>query len=605
MLNDYYSDSIGMMIMRMREEQGVSQQRLCCGICSQKMMSRYETWTNIPDRLSLNLILQRLGKLPDCFITMMTQKEYQYFKWKRKVMIALQEQDTVVRKSKVEKLFLEPEAEDRTCHKGIQEQFYLYTMGYIQQNAEQMKKAIMITVPDFDEDIGTKSCISSTEMSYILLYLQVKGRDENTQRELKACLDYIERHFFEGEEKVKVYPKAVCQYCEFLKTEDLFERVGYCKKALSLLTENGRIQEIPRLLELLGNDLKEICPREAQRYRKQLWALTEIYKTYHVEMNRGMRNLNWTSQDVLLLNEILKIYRQEKGFSREEVSEDICDVNSYGRIESGTRGIKKSNYDKLAERLEIPYGKYSANLVTDNYECLSLARQGSLASKFSNYHKMTEVIQKQNKLLDLKCTRNQQYILAEENDLLYRRGKISCEQFQENAVRALCLTIPKWDEQKKLIHFYSREEIVLLNHIAISYRKQKKSEIGERILANVYETLEESAVDLTERAENALLLLANWKDLLTDLEEYDKAMEKAEIGVRLSLISERGDKLDTFVFEKGWCGLKKECNKMQIQENLEICLQAYYICDLFGREYNKKATREFLIKYGVKVDTSD
>ena len=89
-------------------------------------------------------------------------------------------------------------------------------------------------------------------------------------------------------------------------------------------------------------------------------------------------------------------------------------------------------------------------------------------------------------------------------------------------------------------------------------------------LANVYETLGESAVDLTERAENALLLLANWKDLLTDLEEYDKAMEKAEIGVRLSLISERGDKLDTFVFEKGWCGLKKECNKMQIQENLEI-----------------------------------
>ena len=48
------------------------------------------------------------------------------------------------------------------------------------------------------------------------------------------------------------------------------------------------------MLELLGNDLKEICPREAQRYRKQLWALTEIYKTYHVEMNRGMRNLDWS-----------------------------------------------------------------------------------------------------------------------------------------------------------------------------------------------------------------------------------------------------------------------------------------------------------------------
>jgi transcriptional regulator with XRE-family HTH domain len=520
-------------------------------------------------------------------------------------MIALQEQDTVVRKSKVEKLFLEPEAEDRTCHKGIQEQFYLYTMGYIQQNAEQMKKAIMITVPDFDEDIGTKSCISSTEMSYILLYLQVKGRDENTQRELKACLDYIERHFFEGEEKVKVYPKAVCQYCEFLKTEDLFERVGYCKKALSLLTENGRIQEIPRLLELLGNDLKEICPREAQRYRKQLWALTEIYKTYHVEMNRGTRNLEWTSQDVLLLNEILKIYRQEKGFSREEVSEDICDVNSYGRIESGTRGIKKSNYDKLAERLEIPYGKYSANLVTDNYECLSLARQGSLASKFNEWDKLESIIQKLKKLLDLREVKNKQYILERENLLLNRKGKITPEQFYENAINALYLTMPRWNERERLIHFYTKEEIILINQIAVSYRMQNKSELAEQIVASVYATFEESTIEMTERAEELLLLLSNWKNLFTDLEEYDKAMEKAEIGVRLSLISERGDKLDTFVFEKGWCGLKKECNKMQIQENLEICLQAYYICDLFGREYNKKATREFLIKYGVKVDTSD
>ncbi len=49
--------------------------------------------------------------------------------------------------------------------------------------------------------------------------------------------------------------------------------------------------------------------------------------------------------------------------------------------------------------------------------------------------------------------------------------------------------------------------------------------------------------------------------------------------------------------------MKKECNKMQIQENLEICLQAYYICDLFGREYNKKATKEFIEKYGGSVDS--
>ncbi len=597
-----FTYTIGQMIMNMREQQGITQQKLCNGICSQKMMSRYELWTCIPDRLSLNLLLQRLGKSPDHFITILTKKEYRYLLWKRKIFIALQEDDLAVREKSLKKLFEAPEAKDRTCHKGIQEQFFQYIQGYIHQDVDRMKKAIKITVTDYDDGLGKECFIGSSEMSYILLYLQTKeGMGENVKNELRACLEYIERYIVDEGEKVKVYPRAACLYCAYLE-ENIFERIEYCRKAISLLTGNGRIQELPELLKIMGNALQKLSLKDAHRYRMQHWALQEVYKAQNMKSNRKDNLLEEFNQEILLLNEILKTYREERNMNREEVCEDICDVCSYARVESGTRGVKRKNFEKLMQRLEIPYGHYTSMLATDNYECLSLARQGVLASKFCDWERLGRVLERQKQLLDLRQTKNQQYVLEVENVFMYRTGQKTCDQFQETALNALHLTVPKWSIGENVIHFYSNEEITLLNQIAISYRLQKKSKIGEQIIASVYETLERSAIDLMERAEEAVMLLSTWKNLLTDLEEYDKAIEKADIGIKIALKSERGDKLDTLVYEKGWSNLHKDQNGKNMQENKEICLQAYYISDLYRREKNKQDIKKFIEQYGVEIE---
>lgn len=603
MIGGSFTYTIGQMIMNIREQQGITQEKICNGICSQKMMSRYELWTCIPDRLSLNLILQRLGKSPDHFITILTKKEYQYLLWKRKIFVALQEEENAVRQKRLKELFQAPEAKDRTCHRGLQEQFYQYIQGYIHQDVDRMKEAIKITVTDYDDGLGRESFIGSTEISYILLYLQTKGgMGINIKSELRACLDYIERYTLDEGERVKVYPRAVCLYCKYID-ENIFEKIEYCRKAISLLTGNGRIQELPELLKIMGDALQKISLKDARRYQMQHWALQEVYKAQGMKSSRKDKLLEEFDQEVLLLNEILKTYREERNLNREEVSEDICDVGSYARIESGTRGIRKSNYEKLMQRLDIPYGWFTSMLVTDNYECLMLARQGILAGKFHDWNRMEKVISRQKQLLDLGQVINQQYLMEIENLLLYGKGEITCENFQKTAVKALRMTFPKWNFAEKMVHFYSREEVILINQIAVSYRVQKKSEIGEQIIANVYETLEKSDVDKLERAEETLLLLSTWKNLLTDLEEYEKAIEKADIGIKIALKSERGDKLDTLVYEKGWSNLKSASSDKQYNKNdLKICVQAYFISDLYKREKNKNDIKKFIHKYGVEVE---
>ena len=87
------------------------------------------------------------------------------------------------------------------------------------------------------------------------------------------------------------------------------------------------------------------------------------------------------------------------------------------------------------------------------------------------------------------------------------------------------------------------------------------------------------------------------------MEEYDKAIEKADIGIKIALKSERGDKLDTLVYEKGWSNLKSTDSDKQYNKNdLKICVQAFFISDLYKREKNKNDIQKFINKYEAEVD---
>ncbi|MFR8019378.1 MAG: helix-turn-helix domain-containing protein [Mediterraneibacter gnavus] len=68
-----------------REKRGISQERLCRGVCAVSALSRYENGERIPDRLLMNTLIERLGKSSDKLVTMISCQEYAYFEWKSKV----------------------------------------------------------------------------------------------------------------------------------------------------------------------------------------------------------------------------------------------------------------------------------------------------------------------------------------------------------------------------------------------------------------------------------------------------------------------------------------------------------------------------------------
>ena len=152
-----------------REKRGISQERLCRGVCAVSALSRYENGERIPDRLLMNTLIERLGKSSDKLVTMISCQEYAYFEWKSKVKETLRKKNIAL----VQELILRKEARDASVNLVLQEQFYQYIQEIVngkEGEISSLEEAIRLTNPDFTGRIAAEGLFSIQELELLLLY---------------------------------------------------------------------------------------------------------------------------------------------------------------------------------------------------------------------------------------------------------------------------------------------------------------------------------------------------------------------------------------------------------------------------------------------------
>ena len=163
-----------------REKQGISQERLCRGLCAVSALSRYENGERISDRLLMNTLIERLGKSSDKLVTMISCQEYAYFEWKRKVQEALRKKKI----SLAQELLQKKESLDGCVHSVLQEQFYRYIQGILMGTSadiSDLEKAIRLTHPEFSGKIEEEDLFSIQELEFVLLYAKRQIQKERGQ----------------------------------------------------------------------------------------------------------------------------------------------------------------------------------------------------------------------------------------------------------------------------------------------------------------------------------------------------------------------------------------------------------------------------------------
>lgn len=569
-----------LFLTKEREKQGISQERLCRGLCAVSALSRYENGERIPDRLLMNVLIQRLGKSSEQLTTMISCQEYAYFEWKRKVKEALKKQNI----SLAQELLQKKEALNGTVNAALQEQFYRYIQGILKgtcADISDLEEAIRLTHPEFSGKIEEEDLFSIQELNLLLFYAKCKMQKEAEQgRELlEVLLQYIQEHITEIQAKNQIFPRAVSIYCQEVKGNQFSEkRYLLCKEVLENSVQNQSFEYAVSILEDLEKDSRYFG-KNADCY--QVWknALKEIYQEVEVEttwMEWGIE----ISENLFLIPEILLSARVEKGFSQEEASEGICTPETYSRIETGKRSPSLKNLEALEQRLEIKQGYLIGEVWTNAFSVLELTQKLRMAVSNLDLETWEECQKKLEEKLDLSKKINRQYVEGYRTCLEYQQGKISEAEWISRHKKTLSYTFAFEERMEAyptgMRQRFTDQEAVLLQQIALAEKirgeKEKAVEIWELLLKDYGR----SRIRMENHFKEVMLIWSNLANTLSDVGKTKEGIALADQGIRMVL--EKGQGPLNMLFANRIYAMKESGQDVRKEQ----FKQAYALSKMFG-----------------------
>ena len=569
-----------LFLTKEREKQGISQERLCRGLCAVSALSRYENGERIPDRLLMNVLIQRLGKSSEQLTTMISCQEYAYFEWKRKVKEALKKQNI----SLAQELLQKKEALNGTVNAALQEQFYRYIQGILKgtcADISDLEEAIRLTHPEFSGKIEEEDLFSIQELNLLLFYAKCKMQKEAEQgRELlEVLLQYIQEHITDIQAKNQIFPRAVSIYCQEVKGNQFSEkRYLLCKEALENNVKDQSFEYALSILEDLEKDSR-CFGKDADCY--QVWknALKAVYQETEIEttwMEWGIE----IPENLFLIPEILLSARVEKGFSQEEASEGICTPETYSRIETGKRSPSLKNLEALENRLEIKQGYLIGEVWTNDFSVLELTQKLRMAVSNLDLEIWEECQKKLEEKLDLSKKINRQYVEGYRTCLEYQQGKISEAEWisQHKKTLSYTLAFEEWMKAHRtgMRQGFTDQEAVLLQQIALAEKirgeKEKAVEIWELLLKDYGR----SRIRMENHFKEVILIWSNLANTLPDVGKTKEGIVLAEKGIRMVL--EKGQGPLNMLFANRIYAMKEAGQDVR-KEQFE---QAYALSEMFG-----------------------
>ena len=593
----------GQIIYNVRTTLGVTQEELCYGLCSVSTLSKYETGERVPDSLLFYAFMQRLGKSADRVNIMISNQDAEYYEWKKDISDAIEAQkwEEVKRKKN------ERERVNIIINEGLENQYVAYLDALIALKDENnvskfcecITKAITYTIPSIEEWNG-ESLISSNEFNLILLCLYGKKKTQLVRNEeIKGVFEklerYVEKKIDDIFEKVKIYHRLVCTEILLLNEEmSVEERIWKEKQALKLLKSTREIYDMPEVLRLLFCDLKKRGDETARIYEKQREALVSIMEQYGASTEFRLENWYSGNERICLMNEYLATGRKQKRLTQEELSEGVCAVETYSRIESGKRAASKKNYLKLAEKLEINVGYYWGQIVTDDYSDFLLMSEQRLAIIDGKTEEAKVLLKKLEGHLDMSEVQNRQYIDFMEIIVKKAEGVLELSQGKDELKKVLQYTIPS---DEKIERFYTKTEIEIIQNIVLDYLKNSKDysgaiEVIEKVLKNDARKSVSSWYEIG-------VLKKKLAVIYSDIKEYEKSMQLVEECIRETIKNQDGQMLAECVNLVAWNLERWMPEKKKDYDNLYI--KVFYLTDLFENKSNHKICKEY---YEKKFDAN-
>ena len=582
---------IGEIIYDIRTEMQIKQEELSYGLCTVSALSKYETGSRFPDSLLFHAFMERMGKSPTRIMIMVSEQEVAYYEWKKKTQDAIKAQ----RWEAVKELRDKGHAENPLINEMLQRQYELYLDSIlwdrIEHNPEKsyecIKEAIGLTIPDIDAWDESKGLISGDEMNMAFLYLRAGKRlGVKNYAEIKRILDtfarYINGRVTDIFEKAKIYPRLICAQMLLIGDEmDVKERILLEKNALHILKRTMEIYDMPEILRLLKEDLQSIGEQEATHYEKQRDALVSVMGEYSVPYSFQLESWYASNTQICLMNEYLRAARIQKQMTQEELSEGICAVETYSRIESGKRAPSKKNYLELAEKLDIHWGYYRAQIVTKHYRDFEIMSEQRFDMLEGNLERSEEYLYYLKKSLDMEEVENKQYIELQELIISDIKGEMKGDSFLKRCREILDYTLADIESVQR---FFTKTELELIYQMGWYYENIKDYRLTKDILEPTLEKYERRSYSSWYEVGLMKRMLAG---SYSGLQEFEKSNELVYMLIREMLEWQTGQALAESIYLLAWNyeNQKKACD--------DLYIKAFYLSDLFENQMYRPIFKQY------------
>lgn len=584
---------IGKEIKRIREEEGVSQEKLTRGLCSRSTLSKLEWEERYVEQWIIEAILQRLGKSSDKFWTIINVKDYYMLEERNKIW-----EDILNKKYAEAERGLESYRKRVNMQEPLQHQFVLKCQGMLLGKAGNWRRSIAVitqaiqtTVCEFEVGNVENLFLGRDEMLLILLlvegYEQV-GKKWEVRQLVYGLLKNIENKNWDSEELVKIYPKVVWYWVRFLKEEDKHEMVIFVAgRAVELLKENevvflmadlmsGIMWGIKRRGEKEERELTRKERYEYERLKRQVEVLEEIWEEYGTIPRENVIYCTNIQKDISASNELIRKARKNCGFSQEALSDAICTTENLSRIENGGISPEEKNYRSLMEKMHQAVERNRGIINVPDYKLREELRMVSKYASQMEYDKAQRIWRKLSGKIPRNSKENRQCILRYDTLISYGKKEIGWKEATRRYESALRETMPRFKQIDIAEWPLTRTEIFLLNNIASGYYSMGKRQEAKQILDSLKRAFDSSAVSISYRITEYMVLLYNMAMVEKMEGNMQQAKELFEEGVRLQLQAGRLTKVAKLLYSLGWVMQEKR----EDEKARKRIKQAFHLSDI-------------------------
>lgn len=591
--------TLGEILYRFRVQRELEAKQICRGLCSTSAMDFYESGERVPDTLLFECIIERMGVSPEEFSLMVAEEEYIYHVWREKVYRAIENEDWEYLGSLLQSNI----TKNVYCNKKLEKQFFTYvnaiywaSQGKYNEAVNQLKIAEEQTIPDREVLLKRNVLLGSMELNILMLYIYY-GINGNILDVIEGfnLFQMLEKYIYNGildvNEQEKCYPKLICIGLHCFKEQMMDEEwMLLCERAVQMLRTNKDFYDIVELLRLYVSLLEKSKSSELYFYKKQYEVFCDLMESENIDTHFRPEVRNVRKPKIFMIHEFLFTKRKEHELTQTELSEGICEPETYSRIENGKRAPSRKNFRALAERLDINWCDYRGELDTCNWKAYKLRRKHRLAEIEGRYQDSVDILLELEKCLDMSNIINYQYVKSHIWLAKYRLGILEADETYEK-LDTLLKESKSMNLNTSYLVYYTQTELEIIAYMAQLLRQQKKYQEGVVLIENVLKQMENSKVRLEYQWNGASFLLRVLCGLYFELGEYDITIRIASYVKHIMIGHGEGANLAAALDEIA--DALEHKGEQYSQEYKKLYRHAYYLADFFKEEKVIEVARRY------------